>query len=80
MVAQKVKPIVPENVSGGRVAVAVLMDGKTSFFNCGMADDVQNRPVTAESIFNLSSVDKHATGIGRQIIHALAQDKIRALN
>ena len=37
MVAQKVKPILPENGRGGGVAVAVRMDGKTSFFNYGMA-------------------------------------------
>jgi beta-lactamase class C len=75
MVAQKVKPISPENGSGGGVAVAARMDGKTSFFNYGMADDAQNRPVTADSIFNLSSVGKHATRIGRQILHALAPDR-----
>jgi beta-lactamase class C len=36
----------------------VRMDGKTSFFNYGMADNAQNRPVTADSIFNLGSVGK----------------------
>ena len=34
------------------------MVGKTSFFNYGMADNAQNRPVTADSIFNLGSVEK----------------------
>lgn len=34
------------------------MVGKTSFFNYGMADNAQNRPVTAYSIFNLGSVEK----------------------
>ena len=34
------------------------MDGKTSFFNYGIADNAQNRPVTADSIFNLGSVGK----------------------
>jgi beta-lactamase class C len=34
------------------------MDGKTSFFNYGMADNTQNRQVTADSIFNLGSVGK----------------------
>jgi beta-lactamase class C len=58
IVAQKVKPILPENGKGGGVAVAVRMDGKTSFFNYGIADNAQNRPVTADSIFNLGSVGK----------------------
>jgi beta-lactamase class C len=48
----------PKNGEGGGVAVAVRMDGKTSFFNYGMADNAQNRPVTADSIFNLGSVGK----------------------
>ena len=34
------------------------MNGKTSFFNYGMADNAQNRSVTADSIFNLGSVGK----------------------
>jgi beta-lactamase class C len=58
IVSQKLQPILPKNGSGGGVAVAVRMDGKTSFFNYGMADNAQNRPVTAESIFNLGSVGK----------------------
>jgi beta-lactamase class C len=58
IVVQKVQPILPKNGSGGGVAVAVQMDGKTSFFNYGMADNAQNRPVTADSIFNLGSVGK----------------------
>jgi beta-lactamase class C len=58
IVAQKVQPILPKNGSGGGVAVAVRMNGKTSFFNYGMADNAQNRSVTADSIFNLGSVGK----------------------
>jgi beta-lactamase class C len=58
IVAQKVQPILPKNGVGGGVAVAVRMGGKTSFFNYGMADNAQNRPVTADSIFNLGSVGK----------------------
>src|SRR5205809_8105949 len=58
MVAQKVQPILPKNGEGGGVAVAVRMGGKTSLFNYGMADNAQNRPVTADSIFNLGSVGK----------------------
>src|SRR4029434_3707532 len=57
IVAQKVQPILPKG-GGGGVAVAVRMNGKTQFFNYGMADNAQNRPVTADSIFNLGSVGK----------------------
>ena len=58
IVAQKVQPILPKNGEGGGVAVAVRMNGQTSFFNYGMADNAQNRSVTADSIFNLGSVGK----------------------
>ena len=58
IVGQKVQPILPQNGEGGGVAVAVRMNGKTSFFNYGMADNGQKRPVTADSIFNLGSVGK----------------------
>jgi beta-lactamase class C len=58
IVRQKVQPILPKNGEGGGVAVAVQMNGKTSFFNYGMADNAQNRPVTADAIFNLGSVGK----------------------
>jgi len=58
IVKEKVQPILPKNGEGGGVAVAVRISGKTSFFNYGMADNAQNRPVTADSIFNLGSVGK----------------------
>lgn len=58
IVKQKVQPILPKNGGGGGVAVAVRLDGRTSFFNYGMADDTGHRPVTANSIFNLGSVGK----------------------
>src|SRR5206468_10169797 len=58
IVKEKVQPILPKNSEGGGVAVAVRMNGNTQFFNYGMADNAQNRPVTADSIFNLGSVGK----------------------
>jgi beta-lactamase class C len=58
VVKQKVQPILPKNSEGGGVAVAVRVNGKTLFFNYGMADNAQNHPVTADSIFNLGSVGK----------------------
>jgi beta-lactamase class C len=57
IVAQKVQPILPKG-GGVGVAVAVRMNGNTQFFNYGMADNAQNRSVTADSIFNLGSVGK----------------------
>jgi len=58
IVTQKVQPILPKTGTGGGVAVAVRMNGNTSFFNYGMADNAQKRQVTADSIFNLGSVGK----------------------
>src|SRR5438067_8819918 len=58
IVAQKVEPILAENGKGGGVAVAVRMNGTTSFFNYGFANNAQNRRVTEDSIFNLGSVGK----------------------
>src|SRR5438046_7007838 len=58
IVKEKVQPILPKNGEGGGVAVTVRISGKTSFFNYGMADNAQNRPATADSIFNLGSVGK----------------------
>src|SRR6266513_1376444 len=58
IVAQKVQSILPENGGGGGIAVAVRMDGKTEFFNYGLADLAKNRLVTTDSIFNLASVGK----------------------
>ena len=58
IVAQKVQAILPENGKGGGVAVAVRMNGTTSFFNYGFANNAQNRRVTEDSIFNLGSVGK----------------------
>ena len=43
-VAQNLRPILPGNGKPGGVAVAVRMDGKTRFFNYGMADNAQEPP------------------------------------
>src|SRR5438132_8274577 len=51
IVTQKVQPILPKTGSGGGVAVAVGMNGNTSFFNYGMAFNAQKRQVTADSNF-----------------------------
>jgi beta-lactamase class C len=57
IVGKEIQPILPTGAGGG-VAVVVRMNGNTQFFNYGMADNAQNRPVTADSIFNLGSVGK----------------------
>jgi beta-lactamase class C len=58
IVAQNVRPLLPENGRGGGVAVAVRMNGNTQFFNYGFANLSRNERVTADSIFNLGSVGK----------------------
>jgi beta-lactamase class C len=40
------------------MAVAVHMDGRTLFFNYGMADVARKEPITSDSLFNLASVTK----------------------
>jgi beta-lactamase class C len=58
IVAQNVRPLLPQNGKGGGVAVAVHMNGKTQFFNYGFANLGRNERVTPDSIFNLGSVGK----------------------
>src|SRR5690242_9385202 len=58
IVAQSVRPLLPQNGRGSGVAVAVRMDGRTQFFNYGFANLGRNERVTADSIFNLGSVGK----------------------
>ncbi len=53
LVERHIRPILAEP---GGVAVAVRVDGETSFFNDGMADGA--RPVTSDALFNLGSVGK----------------------
>ena len=54
LVAQEIAPAVADGPGGA--AVAVLIDGRTLFFNHGRAD--AKRPVTAESLFGIASVRK----------------------
>lgn len=58
IVAQNVRPLLPQNGKGGGVAVAVCMNGRTQFFNYGFANISRNERVTPDSIFNLGSVGK----------------------
>jgi beta-lactamase class C len=56
-VSRNVQELLPDNNLGG-VAVALRMNGKTLFYNYGMADAARQQPITSDSIFNLASVGK----------------------
>jgi beta-lactamase class C len=57
IVARHVRSIVPLDGSGG-VAVALRIEGRTLFFNYGLADRAGNRPITTDTLFNLASLRK----------------------
>lgn len=57
IVAREITPILPANRAGG-VAVAVRIEGRTLFFNYGLADLADKRPITSNSLFNLGSIRK----------------------
>ena len=55
LVRQHVQPML---IAAGGMAVAVHIDGRTLFFNYGLADMVRKEPITSDSLFNLASVTK----------------------
>jgi len=57
IVARQVQSIVPRDGAGG-VAVALRLDGRTSFFNYGWADPAEERRITTDTLFNLASLRK----------------------
>ncbi len=57
IVTRGIAPMVPANGAGG-AAVAVHVAGRTLFFNYGLADKVEKRPITSDSLFNVGSVRK----------------------
>src|SRR5262249_46044875 len=57
LVTQHMKKLLPANGMGG-AAVVLRIDGRTLFFNYGLADVAGNRPVTPDVLFNLGSVGK----------------------
>jgi len=57
IIAREIAPMVPANGAGG-VAVAVRIGGRTLFFNHGLSDLADKRPVNADSLFNVGSVRK----------------------
>ena len=57
LIERDIRSMLPADGAGG-AAVAVRINGQTSFFNFGMADLKNNRPVDSDSLFNLASVGK----------------------
>lgn len=57
IVGRNVTPMVAANGAGG-AAVAVHIAGRTLFFNYGLADQADKRPITSDSLFNVGSVRK----------------------
>jgi beta-lactamase class C len=57
VIARNVVSMVPADGRGG-VAVALRIDGRTLLFNYGWADRANERPITADSLFNLASLRK----------------------
>ena len=57
IVTRQVQSIVPADGAGG-VAVALRLDGRTSFFNYGWADRTGERRISADTLFNLASLRK----------------------
>jgi len=57
LIEREIGSILPSDRAGG-AAVAVRLNGHTSFFNYGMADLKNNRRIDSDSLFNLASVGK----------------------
>ena len=57
VVTQEIQPFLPTDGAGG-AAVAVLIEGRTVFFNYGWADLTEKRRITSDSLFNLGSIRK----------------------
>src|SRR5262245_1250021 len=55
IVRQHVQPML---IAAGGMAVVVHLDGRSLFFNYGMADVARKEPITSDVLFNLASVGK----------------------
>jgi beta-lactamase class C len=53
---EQLRPIMSNLVGGA--AVAVRIDGRTLFFNFGVADVAKKKPITSDTLFNLASISK----------------------
>jgi beta-lactamase class C len=57
IIGPAIKALAPASEPGG-LAAAVRIDGRTLFFNRGIADERTEQPITSDSLFNLASVRK----------------------
>jgi len=57
IIGPAIAALAPANEPGG-LAAAVRIDGRTLFFNRGVADERSEQPITSDSLFNLASVRK----------------------
>src|SRR5262249_43037727 len=55
IVRRQVQPML---IAAGGMAVALNLDGRTLFFNYGLADVARKTSITSDSLFNLASVGK----------------------
>jgi len=55
LITREIAPMVDEI---GGAAIAVRMDGRTMFFNYGLAERINKRPVTSDTLFNTASIRK----------------------
>jgi beta-lactamase class C len=55
LITREIAPMVDEV---GGAAIVVRMDGRTKFFNYGLAERANERPVTSDSLFNVASIRK----------------------
>jgi beta-lactamase class C len=55
LITREIAPMV-DDVAGA--AIAVRMDGRTTFLNYGMAERANKRPVTSDTLFNIASIRK----------------------
>jgi beta-lactamase class C len=57
IVGPAIAALAPANEAGG-LAAAIRIDGRTVFFNRGVADERTEQPITPDSLFNLASARK----------------------
>jgi len=57
VIAREIKVLQPEGDASG-LAIALRIEGRTSYFNYGFSNIEKREPVTSDSLFNLASVGK----------------------
>src|SRR5262249_57271903 len=65
------RQVQPALIAAGGMAVALNIDGRTLFFNYGMAGVARPQPITSDSLFNLPSLGKAV--IATLLAHAVEQ-------